>query len=389
MGRYQRGYIYEAFGAFHIRYYVTELADGKPVRKQRSTRLCAKDNRHHSTKCRPVQTIAAQVMQQVNALSGNAPEADTRIADFWEETYLPHLERTKKASTLHGYRKIWEHHLNAAFAGLTLREYQPYQATTFLTTLAERNLGKRTIAHIRSVASGLFRHALRLDLISANPWHDAGSLVPIKESQGTYAYSLEEAEAIVNALIETPPAQLVFALAAFCGLRPSEISGLKWEDIDIKWIHIRRSSWRGHVGTTKTPENVSSIPLIEPIRSMLAVWRGHVGNPLEGWVFPNRRGEPMEMSGFGKRVIAPILKARGIVWKGLYAGRRAAGTLLTQLTGDALAASYVLRHKNLSTTTAFYVKPVRAAALEGMKALEEALAGRKALVSANGSDEHR
>ena len=32
----------QAFGAFHVRYYVTEIVEGKPVKKQRSHRLCAK-----------------------------------------------------------------------------------------------------------------------------------------------------------------------------------------------------------------------------------------------------------------------------------------------------------------------------------------------------------
>jgi len=87
----------------------------------------------------------------------------------------------------------------------------------------------------------------------------------------------------------------------------------------------------------------------------------------------------MEMSGFCKRIVIPILKKEGIAWHGLYAGRRAAATLLVELTGSAVAAQYILRHKNLSTTTAFYVKPVQTAAVEGMKLVEETLANRKAL----------
>jgi hypothetical protein len=75
---------------------------------------------------------------------------------------------------------------------------------------------------------------------------------------------------------------------------------------------------------------------------------------------------------------------RKIAWHGLYAGRRAAATLLVQLTGNAVAAQFVLRHKNLTTTTAFYVKPVQTAGLEGMKLVEEKLASRKALAESNG-----
>jgi hypothetical protein len=44
MRRYQRGHVFE----FYVRYYTTEIVDGQPKRVQRSERLCAKDNKHHS-----------------------------------------------------------------------------------------------------------------------------------------------------------------------------------------------------------------------------------------------------------------------------------------------------------------------------------------------------
>lgn len=34
MSRYQRGHIYEAFGAFHVRFYQTEVRDGQLSRVQ-------------------------------------------------------------------------------------------------------------------------------------------------------------------------------------------------------------------------------------------------------------------------------------------------------------------------------------------------------------------
>ena len=45
MGRYQRGHSSEQHGAFHVRYYTTEIVDGQPKR-ERSERLCLKDNQH-------------------------------------------------------------------------------------------------------------------------------------------------------------------------------------------------------------------------------------------------------------------------------------------------------------------------------------------------------
>jgi integrase len=227
-------------------------------------------------------------MERVNANAGTLPEADIKIADFWTTVYLPHIERNTKASTIHGYKKIWEGHLSAAFAGFNLTDYQTHQATRFLTALADRGLGVRTTAHVRSLASGMFRHALRLNRIQINPWRDAGSLTAAKKPEATQAYTLEQAEAISSALTDYPPAQLVFCLAAFMGLRPGEISALKWQDIDGDWIHIRRSAWRGIVGTTKTDESVASVPLIEPVKSMLVTWRQSYAGQ---WLFPSNRAD--------------------------------------------------------------------------------------------------
>jgi integrase len=209
----------------------------------RSERLCSKDNKHPSTKCKPVQQLAAGVMERVNANAGTLPEADIKIADFWTTVYLPHIERNTKASTIHGYKKIWEGHLSAAFAGFNLTDYQTHQAMRFLTALADRGLGVRTTAHVRSLASGMFRHALRLNRIQINPWRDAGSLTAAKKPEATQAYTLEQAEAISSALTDYPPAQLVFCLAAFMGLRPGEISALKWHDIDGDWRQSYAGQW--------------------------------------------------------------------------------------------------------------------------------------------------
>jgi integrase len=371
MTRFQRGYVFTAHSAWHVRYVVTALVDGQPRRVQKSTRICSKNG----ISKRQARTLAQHVLDRVNAEAGSVAQVDVPVTDFWQVTYLPHLERTTKASTLHGYKKLWGQHLALHLAGFTLREYKTVDATRFLTSLAEHGLGTRTIAHVRSLLSGLFRHALCTGLIETNPVRDAGSLTPARTPEPTHAYTLDEAESIVSALVENTQAQLVFALACFLGLRPGEIAGLKWSDIDGEWLHVRRSSWRGIVGTTKTEESVASVLLIEPLKSLLAAWRLRTKSE---WVFPSNRGDrPLNISQFAQRVIAPLLRSKSIAWHGLYAGRRGAATLLVQLTGNAVASQYVLRHKNIATTQAFYVKPVQTAAVEGLRLLEAKLEERK------------
>jgi hypothetical protein len=53
------------------------------------------------------------------------------------------------------------------------------------------------------------------------------------------------------------------------------------------------------------------------------------------------------------------------VWRGFYALRRGIGTALAEVD-NALAAKSHLRHANLATTTAHYVKSVDAAAVRAV-----------------------
>lgn len=381
MTRFQRGYVFTAHGAWHVRYSVTTRVNGQPKRVQKNTRICSKNG----ISKRQARTLAQHVLDIVNADAGCVPQLDVPVTEFWHRTYLPYLERTTKASTLHGYKKVWSQHLVLHLAGFTLRVYKMVDATRFLTSLAERGLGTRTVAHVRSLLSGLFRHALQTGLIESNPVRDAGSLTPARMPDATYAYTLYEGENIVKALFNNIQGQLVFGLACFLGLRPGEIAGLQWLDIDGEWLHVRRSSWRGIVGTTKTEESVASVPLIQPLKSLLAAWRLQAKSQ---WVFPSSRGgRPLNISQFAQRTIAPLLKSKNIAWHGLYAARRGAATLLVQLTGNAVAAQYVLRHKNIATTQTFYVKPVQTAAVEGLRLLESKLAERKTAYGGEASEE--
>jgi integrase len=381
MGRYQSGHIYEASGAFFVRYYVSAIVDGKATRVQRSYRLCGKDDKYHSRTCKAVKQKAAEHMDTVNANA--APVNDQTIAAFWDKTYLPFAEENLRASTVHGYKQIWGQHLSTHFGTTALKDYKTHMGSLFLTSHAKK-LGRHTIQHIRSLASGIFSHAVNVGVIESNPWHDVKVLGKTKEPGDTAHYTLQEAEDIISALVDHVDCQLIVALAFFLGLRPGEIQGLRWEDVDseaddqgLRWIHIRRAVARNRVGETKTTSSIASLPLIAPVLIPLNLWRAKRGNPIEGakhegWIFPNSKGKPVDLRSVISRTIVPTLTAKNIEWKTLYAGRRGAATILTQLTGDALAAKELLRHKNIAVTTDKYVKAIPEALLKGIKLLEAA-----------------
>ena len=375
MTRHQTGYIFESKSeAFHVRYYTTEIVDGHAKRVQRSHLLCRKDNKYFSKTCKAVKLKRDGFMRTVNAASGQAHEQDMKVTDFWEQHYLPFVQENMKPSTVSGYKQIWSQHLKAHFGEMTLQGYRTHGGSQFLLGLTKTQ-GRRTLNHIRSLASGIFTHAINTGRLESNPWRDVRILGKVAQPKPTAHYTLEEAENIISALVERVDCQLMVALSFFAGLRPSEIAGLRWEDFDIGGsaaaVHIRRACVRSIVGTPKTPESVATLPLLDQVLVPLTLLRRKCGNPVTGWVFTNERGNPQDLKDVVHRFIRPTLQKAGIEWKGLYAGRRGAATAIIGLTGGNYAAAQeLLRHKHMSTTLNFYKKQTQNALGDGLKALQ-------------------
>jgi integrase len=352
--KHQQGSVYERCGNWYVRFYVTIGAK----RVQQSRFLVAKDAKHPTKSCVAVKNLRDAFMtREVNNGSGKLRTSDDDIVTFWEKKYLPFITEHKKPSTVAGYRQIWETHLK------------------FLLKITKTHT-RTSLNHIRALISSIFGHAVSLGIIETNMLKGNVKIIGTpKPTPETGFYSLEEAENIISALVDHVDCQLVMALSCFLGLRPGEIQGLKFEDFDDRAVHIRRAVWRGNVGTTKTPESVASLPLIDAVRIPFELWKAKRGNPSEGWLFETINGGPIELRDWASHRIRPILEAKKIAWKGYYAGRRGAGTAVIDLTnGNILAGQELLRHKNANTTTRFYKKVTGVNLTAGLAAMSTQLA---------------
>jgi integrase len=382
-------------GAWHLEY-----KDAEGGRK--SVKLADKDNTHFSSTCPAVRELAAKKIKELAAPStaDGTSKPDIRIVDFWESVYLPWAQEINpkagepnlRPSTVAGYTGIWSLHLQDHFADTLLREYFTATATEFLTALAKTQ-GRNTIHHVRSLMSGIFAHALAKGYVQQNPIKDAGVLGKTARPAKTGHYSLKEALSILASLADYVECQLVMSLSFFWGLRPSEIRGLRWEDfcdgsseqcdickeddwdIEVAHVHIRRAiDKQGNETGLKTDEAEQPLPLMIPIAMPLQIWREQCDNPTQGWVFENKNGNPADLRDWVRTKIRPAMTAHKLKWKGLYAGRRGAATMLLQLSGNALASQQLLRHKPGSAVTArHYLKAVPEALLAGTKLIEDAV----------------
>jgi integrase len=382
--REQSGHLYKAFGGWHIRYWVayTDLtAEEKekitrkcdvsnkplPSRVQKSKRLCDGDVSRKAAR-----DLAGKRMDEVNGyVPGETILPALTLVDYWDKHYLPWATTNLKPSTLHGYKQAYNQHLKPRFRTTPLQDIKTPSATKFLGQLAEDGQGERTISHTKWIASGIFKHAIATGFASQNPWPDAQCLVKTQPPTKGEAYTITEALGMIDA-VDRIDAKLALALACFVGMRKGEIQVLRWEDFVGDGVRIERAMSRTEVqDETKTGKARMGL-VIEPVKSLLQQWREMLHNPTSGWLFPNGAKHPMSLDSLAQRVIIPKLN-NGIRWKGWHAGRRGCSTILTELTGDALAARDILGHSTTKITEQHYIAAIPEAGRKGMALLEKRL----------------
>ena len=351
--RWQTGSLYQAHGAWHVRYYA-----GK---QQKSKRLCDGD-----APKKAVNKAFAEFMANINdqTLAEQQGEGLT-VVKFWDDTYLPFITSNLKPSTLQGYIQIWKQHLKAHFGSMSFAEYHTPMMSNFLTSLT-KTYRPRTLKHIKFLASAIFAHAVATGNAETNPIRDSQVLGKTLPDGVTGSYTLEEIENVISALVVYPEAQLIMALSFFLGLRKGEIQGLQWGDIDKDFVHVRRNITRGvgglHTTTPKTLKSVRTLPLIQPVRGLLKLHRAK--NPDGVKVITSN------LTTLSKVTIIPTLRKAKVQWHGYHAGRRGLGTILKKLTGNSNAGKNVLGHTTEQTTQEHYEAAMPEEALKGMKLLE-------------------
>lgn len=356
----QKGQLIEASGIIYIRFY----RDGKRI----AEKLCEIDDKNYSAKAKSVKLLRDKFMLTENSSKPSpTPARVVTVGEFWDSDFLPHVEGSLKPSSIHSYKTIWRQVLKDHLENKTFIDYEPADASDFLTTLAKR-MGRRTLAHVRSLGSSIFAHAVAGRIIKTNPWREAKHRGKVRAPKAPIYYTDEQAKDFEEKLEKDPRSQAMFSLGWYEALRPGEIAALRWEDITSDSIHIKRSAWRGKVTDPKTEEAAASVPLISKCKTALEAWHKVSKEPTVGFLFQNRQGNPINMQNYSRRTMRPKL---GPEWKGWYGARRGAATNLMNLTGLPQASAELLRHKNYQVTVQAYIQQDRSALNGAIAKLEK------------------
>jgi len=320
----------------------------------------------HRTK-RSVQPIAEEFLRPINE-GLVTPQSSMSIGEFVRTEYLPFVEREKRPSTAKGYRDIWKNHLNPRCGSRQLRDFRTVDGERLMRSLANGKLSRTSLYHIKALLSGVFKHALRLGILTgSNPVRDV-SIPAGLEGRETQAYSLEQVLMMLSLLPER--AATVTAVAAFSGLRKGEIRGLLWEHYDRSEIRVTQSVWNSHVTQPKTRKSKAAVPVVPILSERLDRFRASVGNPQSGLIFVAGNGSPLNLDNLARREIKPVIEGVGIPWLGWHAFRRGLATNLYSLGVSDKVIQGILRHAQVSTTMNLYVKGVPKEAVAAMDLLQ-------------------
>ena len=374
----QNGYITKHRGWWVLRVRERVGVGGQIKSVHRAHRLAPVDAEHKTAKS--VRGLAEQLLAPLNKNSAS-PLNITKLGDFCERIYFPHVKDSKRPSTLSGYRRIWNGYVKPRYESVWMREVRTRDVQAWLEEIArEHKLSKTTLRHVKHFLSGVFRYAAQQDYLDSgrNPVTLASIPNFAPNGEEGKAYSLEEIGRMLKVLPE--PANTIVACAAYTGLRLGELRGLTWEayspateEDSLGSLFVTRSVWRSVIGEPKTQKSKAPVPVVPQLAEKLDEFRQSNGNPLNGPIFANSLGRPLDLEALYRRQMQDVLKRAEIQWVGWHGFRRGLASNLNRLAVDDSVIQAILRHSTISITQACYIKTARPDAVAAMRRLSEVL----------------
>jgi integrase len=193
-------------------------------------------------------------------------------AQHWYKVFAePHLEPTVRPV----YKSQINKHIIPAFQGRYVDEITTQDVQQFLNDRA--HMAKSTVRDQWNKVKQIFASALEDGLITKNPATSTRLFNPATRKEARNVISDENVADIIRNIptLEEGNDRIFMALLMYTDMRPCEIRGLRWEDIDVEngLIHIERNIVfvhnQPHEKGTKTEAGVRLHPLDPQLLALL------------------------------------------------------------------------------------------------------------------------
>src|SRR6266480_5088051 len=389
----QNGSIKRLVKSWYGRWREDVIENGQTVRKQRFEKLCDVDDRYRAKA--DVRPLLADKLRALNEGRTDA-RCSLTLALFVGAYYDLYARENFKPSTVNGLLEALERRTLSESGRDSVAGLQNGRRREHALILHWKRMGASLAQARKSLLSGIFTYAKNLEgLAGVNPVQ--GTIIPRKAAAPaeTHASTPDEVVAVLDVLRRVKDldqrsklqAQTAVALMFFAGLRPGEARGARWEDYDGKTLSVKQSVWRKHTTDPKTASAKKPVPVIEPLRELLAELREAEGNPAKGPILrgvklsKDGKPKPLNLNALACAIRAALLNRENyrngqakdwkpLEWHGYYSLRRGIATQLNTITHDPMAAKGLLRHSSVNTTLIHYIKEVPEVTANGMAQVE-------------------
>lgn len=228
---------------------------------------------------------------------GNKRKAEDMLREY-RESFVPESQKATEEMLFSDYMLRWLEIAKSTIAVTTFSSYSQITNSIIVPHFKERKItlkdlsasdiqdfytaqlrrvGANSVIHYHAVIHRALKYAVRTDLIPVNPADKIDR--PKAERYLASYYDKEEMTELFNAVSNTK-LELPVMLAAFYGLRRSEVLGLKWDaiDFDNNTISIKHTvtscTIDGKVttiaqDTTKTKSSMRTLPLVPVFKDKL------------------------------------------------------------------------------------------------------------------------
>jgi integrase len=340
-----------------------EYVEGKRIRKRKRIRLAPATMPE-----REVKKITAEFLRPLNqglAPIGAAVGFEDYVETVYKTTNLPLMAK----STQSRYISVIKLHLNPAFGSMCMRDLTPLTLQRYFSGLTSSKLSYESRDKIRDVMSSILSSALTYGILVKNPIEGV-RLAPSKKGNRVKPYIDPAKFFTLLALIPEPYATMVYG-AAFTGLRPSEVIGLRWRNVHADSITVEERFCRGEWGAPKSKASNATIPVnggvidrIHRLKDLTLEIKA--GNAVRRYpavkscgpddlVFASvTKGAPMRDNTILTRFIKPAARKLGMDWVNWQVLRRSHATWLKLAGADVKDAQAQMRHSRATTTLEIY-----------------------------------
>jgi len=237
------------------------------------------NNHRYSIYGHDVEELARRLEEEkkkrINAAQEEKKVEVMTLSEWYSRWVMDYKSVSVKKGTLESYKSIFLYYIEPKFGDRALDTIKPEEIQVFYNGLVAEGYSKSTITLVSVVLGAMFKRAVMNGYITSNPIEKA-VLPKNKKRSKKRALTIEEQKLLMK-YVKNQKIEKFVVLALATGMRPGELTGLVWEDVDFekREITVRRTlkcardTNEFYFDLPKTDTSLRTIPIIDEIYEML------------------------------------------------------------------------------------------------------------------------